>query len=274
MTLSRSSAAAATHRASAARTSAGRSRIRPAGSGGIENTFADLKQRFEREFTGRARNRRVRSDAWSHPARRGRRGDPALHPVERHARLPAGHRARHRTQPRAVRQHHLSRLHVAEGALDGRRGTGQLRTAGEGIAAEGLCQPVADRRACLGDVRCLGYRLARRQSAPMVGRTAGIVRPRPGTHAKAGRRLGGCRHAQARAGGTFRLCQHGGRGRRGGRQRGLGLRHGHRGTWNRIRVPWHLRRAVRRQRRLPAESGKCRALPSATPCPGAGIRWE
>ena len=64
-----------------------------------------------------------------------------------------------------------------------------LRQDRQGPAAQGLCPPAADRRACRGHVRRRRHALARRRQARLVRRAARRHRPQPLAHAAPGRRL-------------------------------------------------------------------------------------
>ncbi len=92
--------------------------------------------------------------------------------------------ARHR------RQHRHARLHRPQDRLGAQARAGDLRQDRQGAAAQGLCPPAADRRACRGHVRRRRHALARRRQARLVRCAARRHRPQPLAHAAPRRRLG------------------------------------------------------------------------------------
>ena len=144
----------------------------------------------------------------------------------------------------------------------------------QGAAAEGLSAALADGRAYFRNVGFGRHHLARYRRAQMVAELAGRDRSRREPDAGAGRRH--ARSAARCAANSPRELGHAA-GRRGCRRRRrqcrLRLRHGHGRGRARLRVARHVRRAVCRQRPLPAESRKAPFTPSAMRCRTPGTRW-
>ena len=221
----------------------------------------------------RPEHRTVGPDARRHAARRLRPGAAPGHPLERRPqrrRMP-GDRSRRAAQPNDHRQPRHARLHGAEAGVGAHARTRGVRGGAHGAAAERLRAAAPDRGQGHRSLGCQRDALGRRRPAHMVAADAGHDRPQRGAHADAQRgpradrpaaRRGGrgVGHG-ARAGGRRRRRQRRGRGRRRRRQPG-----------RRPALAGHLRRLVRRRRRVPAQSRtrRARLLPRA--CRAAGTR--
>ncbi len=184
-----------------ARIPAGPSRTPPTGGPPRWPPSTSSSKSNASELAAVQRHRPFRPHARRHAAGQERRGAAPRDPLERwprrvecaemEARLPGP--ARHR------RQHRHARLHRAQDRLGAQARAGDLREDRQGPAAQSLCPPAADRRACRGHVRRFGHAVARCRQARLVRRPACRHRPQPRAHAAPRRRLRPLRQSQARA---------------------------------------------------------------------------
>ena len=237
---------------------AGSRRLDPRDGGSARRAEGEARRRTCRGQGHRPFRPHARRDA----ARCRRQGAASLHPLERHAQPRRGREARCRSAlPEDHRQHRVSRLHRAEARL-GRRTTSRrssprslkvllpkdyLRLWLTGEHMSEMSDSAGTSWLDVGQARLVG----RNCLPPPVSTEKQMPRLVEGTE-PAG-------ELRAELASKWGMNGRRRRRRRGRGQCGLGLRHGHGQARPCLRLARHLGRALRRQRRLSAQSRKRRA---------------